>query len=158
MDVKKISELNPRDSNVNCEGVIVEMGEKKTFNKYGRDLVVANAVLEDGSGKIKLTLWNDDAKKYKEGDRIRILNGYVSEFQGEKQLTSGKFGKIEKVEGGDDSELNSETANEVLSEEEAVVEKKDELMKETTPDSIPKQVEEELERKKDTKPEEFDDY
>ena len=32
-----------------------------------------------------------------QGDTISIVNGYVSEFNGKLQLTSGKFGKIEIV-------------------------------------------------------------
>ena len=30
-------------------------------------------------------------------DKIRITNGYVSEFNGIKQLTPGKFGKMEVI-------------------------------------------------------------
>jgi replication factor A1 len=103
----KISELNSGQGNVNVEGVIVELGEKRTFNKYGKNLVVLNGMLEDDSGKIKLTLWNDDANRFKEGDKIKVANGYVSEFQGEKQLTSGKFGTIEKISGNNTSNDNS---------------------------------------------------
>jgi len=97
----KISELNLGQGNVDAEGTIKEIGEVRTFNKFGRDLRVANAILEDDSGTIKLTLWNDDTVKFKEGDKVKVVNGYVNEFQGEKQLTSGKFGKIEKLEEGD---------------------------------------------------------
>ncbi len=93
----KISELNVGQGNVTVEGEITEIGEKRSFNKYGRNLMVCNAVFSDDSGTIKLTLWNDDAERFKVGDKIRISNGYVSEFQGEKQLTSGKFGTIEKI-------------------------------------------------------------
>lgn len=103
----KISELTANQGNVNIEGTIKELGEKRSFNKYGRQLVVVNAILDDGSANIKLTLWNDDADRFKEGDSVKITNGYVSEFQGEKQLTSGKFGKIEKI---GESEI-SETKN-----------------------------------------------
>jgi replication factor A1 len=92
-----ISELNPRQGNVNIEGEITELGETKTYNKYGRELRVADAILKDDSGSIKLTLWNDDATRFKAGNKVRIVNGYVGEFQGEKQLTAGKFGKIEKI-------------------------------------------------------------
>ncbi len=95
-----IKELKSGQGNVDVEGVIKEVGEKRTFNKFGRNLVVVNAVLEDDSGNVKLSLWNDDANRFKEGDKIKITNGYVNEFQGEKQLTSGKFGKIEKVGEG----------------------------------------------------------
>jgi replication factor A1 len=109
----KISELKAGQGNVNVEGHIKEMGEPRSFNKFGKQLSVTNAVLEDDSGSIKLTLWNDDISRFKEGDSIRIVNGFVNEFQGEIQLTSGKFGRIEKIGEGesessdDDSESKS---------------------------------------------------
>ncbi len=98
-----VSELNIGQGSVEIEGTIKEIGELKTFNKFGRELSVADAIFDDGTGTIKLSLWNDDAKRFKEGDKIKIVNGYVNEFQGEKQLTAGKFGRIEKVEGEDGS-------------------------------------------------------
>lgn len=107
----KISELTKNQGSVNIEGVIKELGEKRTFNKYGRQLIVVNAILDDGSGTIKLTLWNDDADRFKEGDRVKVTNGYVSEFQGEKQLTSGKFGKIEKLGEIASSSLDENSKN-----------------------------------------------
>ena len=91
----KISELEKGKTGVDVAGTIKELGEVRTFDKYGRTLKVANAVLTDESGEVKLTLWNDDIEKVKQGDSIKITNGYVNEFQGEKQLTTGKFGKLE---------------------------------------------------------------
>jgi len=93
----KISDLKPKQNNVDVEGLIKSIGEIKSFVKFGREIRVANAVLEDESGFIKLTLWNEDIKKFKEGDKIKITNGFVNEFMGEIQLTAGKFGKIEKI-------------------------------------------------------------
>ena len=95
----KISELSSGQGNVNVEGIIKELGEPRVFNKFGKELRVVNAILTDDSGSIKLTLWNNDTNRFGEGDSVKIINGYVNEFQGEKQLTSGKFGKIEKAEG-----------------------------------------------------------
>lgn len=94
----KISELMIKQGNVEVEGTITEIGEVRTFNKYGKELHVANAVLQDDSGSIQLTLWNDDAARFKQGDKVKISNGFVNEYQGEKQLTSGKFGSIEKIQ------------------------------------------------------------
>jgi replication factor A1 len=91
----KISELEKGKSGVDVEGTIKELGEVRSFDKYGRTLKVANAVLLDDSGEVKLTLWNADIEKVKQGDKIKITNGYVNEYQGEKQLTTGKFGKLE---------------------------------------------------------------
>ena len=98
----KISELMVRQGNVEVEGTIKEVAEPRIFNKFGRELKVADAILEDDSGTIKLTLWNDDAERFKAGDKVKISNGYVNEFQGEKQLTSGKYGKMEKVGEGEE--------------------------------------------------------
>lgn len=115
----KISELTPRQGNVNVEGVISEVGEARTFNKFGKPLVVSNAILKDDSGSVKLTLWNDDASRYKVGDKIKIANGYVGEFQGEKQLTSGKFGKIEKI-GEGEVEEGVDEKSEVSADDESL--------------------------------------
>ncbi len=93
----KIKELKTGQGSVEVEGIVEEIGETRSFNKFGRELRVANAILKDDSGSIKLTLWNDDVTRFKDGDKIKVVNGYVNEFQGEKQLTSGKFGRIEKV-------------------------------------------------------------
>lgn len=123
----KIKELTPRQGNVNVEGIITEVGETKSFNKFGRQLIVADSILKDDSGAVKLTLWNDDVSKYKIGDKIKITNGYVGEFQGEKQLTAGKFGKIEKIGEGEVEEgveEKSEVSVDDNSLEDAPIEEK----------------------------------
>jgi replication factor A1 len=123
-----ISELNAGQGNVAVEGTITEVGESRTFSKFGKEMTVANAILKDDSGTIKLSLWNEDASKYKEGDKIKIENGYVNEFQGEMQLTAGKFGKMEKVGEGDASSEasaegeSSDSSQEALPSEEATEE------------------------------------
>jgi len=119
----KVSELEIRQGNADVEGTIKEVGEIKTFNKFGRELRVADAILEDDSGSVKLTLWNDDATKFQAGDKVKISNGYVNEFQGEKQLTAGKFGSIEKIGAGEEVEATSE---EPASEESGDTEKVEE--------------------------------
>ena len=96
--MEKISELKVGQGQVNVQGTIKNIGDTRAFNKYGKDLKVANAILEDESGSIKLSLWNDDITRIKNGDKIKITNGYVSEFNSEKQLSAGKMGKIEIVE------------------------------------------------------------
>jgi replication factor A1 len=110
----KISDLKAGEGNVEVEGVIKELEDIKEINKYGRNLRLRNAVLEDDSGAIKLTLWNENVEMFQVGDKVKITNGYVNEFQGDKQLTAGKFGKIEKIGAGDVEEKtdSSTTAEE----------------------------------------------
>jgi replication factor A1 len=93
----KIAELKPGTGNVNIEAEVVNVEATREINKYGRRLRVANVVIKDDSGEITLVLWNDDIEKVKGGDKIRIQNAYVNEWQGAPQLTLGKFGKMEVI-------------------------------------------------------------
>jgi len=93
----KISDLQAGQGRVNIEAEVKSIEEPRTFNKFGRELRIANAIISDESGEIKLTLWNEDIEKVKLNNRVKITNGFVNEFQGERQLTAGKFGKIEIV-------------------------------------------------------------
>ncbi|MFA5020145.1 MAG: hypothetical protein WC533_03535 [Candidatus Pacearchaeota archaeon] len=97
----KLSELKAGQGSVNIEVTVKSLEEPRTINKYGKALRLANAVVTDGDSEIKLTLWNQDVDKVNVGSAIKITNGYISEFQGERQLTSGKFGKIEILGGSD---------------------------------------------------------
>src|SRR3989338_1323139 len=96
----KISELKSGQGKVDVEVTVKSKAEPRTFNKYGKDLTVCNATVTDGEGEITLSLWNDDVAKINVCDKVKITNGYVSEFNGLKQLTSGKFGKLEVVSAG----------------------------------------------------------
>ncbi len=90
-----ISELKAGQGNVTVEGEITEVAPSRTFEKFGKSGKVANATLKDDSGQIKLSLWNEQVDLVKQGVRVRITNGYVNEWKGELQLTTGKFGKLE---------------------------------------------------------------
>ncbi len=93
----KINELKPRMGKVNIEVEIVAVGEVKEFNKFGNPGRVSTATAKDETGEIKMSLWNDEVDKVKPGYKLRITNGYVNEFQGEMQLSAGKFGKLEII-------------------------------------------------------------
>ena len=92
-----IKDLQVRQGNVDLVVDIVDVGEIRNFEKFGRAGRVATAVAKDETGDIKLTLWNDQIDQVKAGDKVHISNGYVNEWQGEKQLTTGKMGKLEVV-------------------------------------------------------------
>ncbi|NCO11387.1 DNA-binding protein [Candidatus Pacearchaeota archaeon CG_4_9_14_0_2_um_filter_39_13] len=94
----KVAELKAGEGKVDVVVTIKSKEEPRSMIKFGKELVLCNAVAEDDSGEIKLTLWNADATRVSKGDKVHITNGYVSEFQGERQLTAGKFGKIEVLE------------------------------------------------------------
>lgn len=93
----KIGELQPRQGRVELEATIVSVQEPRTYQNANGSGKVCNARITDGSGEITLTLWNDDCDKFKAGDKLKISNGYVGEWQGELQLGAGKFGTLEKL-------------------------------------------------------------
>ncbi len=93
----KISELEANQGKIEIEAEVNEMGEVREFEKFGRQGRVCNATVKDDSGEIKLTLWDDQIDQVKEGDKVKISNGYVKEWQGEKQLSVGKYGTMEVI-------------------------------------------------------------
>jgi len=96
----KINELQIRQGRVELTANVVDKGNVREFDKFGKKGKVCDAVLEDETGRVKLTLWNEQADEVNLGDTVKISNGWVGEYQGEKQLTSGKFGKLEVVKKG----------------------------------------------------------
>lgn len=94
----KISELKAGATSVELEGTITEKGEpREVVTKFGKPLKVADAVISDDSGSIAISLWEANIDLVNVGDKVKITNGYVSEFKGNPQLSTGKYGKIEVV-------------------------------------------------------------
>ena len=95
-----IGQLNkPQNKLEPVEGVIGSISEPRTVNlKTGGQAQVADAMLKDDTGEIKLTLWDAQIKMVKQGSKIRIENGYISTFRGENSLNVGKYGKLEVLE------------------------------------------------------------
>ena len=93
----KISEINEGSRKVSIEATVTSIEQPREVNtKFGRTQV-ANANLEDDTGNITLVLWGDEINKIKEGDRIKIENGYVRVWNEMLQLSVGKFGKMEVI-------------------------------------------------------------
>ena len=113
-----IKDLEVRQGDVDVVADVVDKGEIREFEKFGKQGRVCNAKIKDESGEISLTLWNEQIDQVNIGDKVHITNGYVNEFQGEKQLTTGKFGKLEVVEKTDSSDAETkEEKNEEPAEE-----------------------------------------
>src|SRR3989344_9492214 len=115
----EIKDVKANQGNIDLVLEVVRKEDERSFEKFGKKGRVCNAVVKDQSGQGKLTLWNDDIDKVKTGDKIHLANGWCTEYKGEKQLSTGKFGKIEIVTQGpaktqlftnDPSQLKAATA------------------------------------------------
>lgn len=93
----KISELKDGAMRIGVEAKIIEKGEPREVNtRFGRTRV-CDAMIEDDSGTVTLTLWGEQIDSVKEGDMIRVQNGYVRSWQEKLQVNVGKYGKIQVI-------------------------------------------------------------
>jgi replication factor A1 len=85
--------------NITLEAKVIEKTEAHEVLSRFRDETykVATAIIEDDTGKIKLTLWNEQINQVKVNDKIKLEKGYVSTFRGELQLNIGKNGLLTVV-------------------------------------------------------------
>ncbi len=92
----KISELQNGMKRVEVEATVVEKGNPRQVQSRFKEETynVADAVVQDESGTIKLTLWNEQIDQVNVNDKIKIENGYVTSFKNEIQLNVGKYGKL----------------------------------------------------------------
>ena len=112
----KISELKVGEK-ADIEATVTDIDEPRSFVRFGKSLRVATATLKDDSGEIKMSLWNEDIDKVKVGDKIKLENGFCKEFQDEKQITTGKLGKIEVLGEGEAQPEKAEEKPEETEEE-----------------------------------------
>lgn len=97
--MNNIKDLQARQGNVEVLVDIVDISPVREFEKFGKKGRVANANAKDATGEVKLTLWNEQIDQIKVGDKVHLSNGYVGEYNGELQLSAGKFGTLEVVKG-----------------------------------------------------------
>ena len=93
----KVEELRAGMGNVTVEGEVLEKSQARMVRSRRRrweSLSVADAGFGDDTGRLVLTLWNEQIKIVSVGDHIRVENGYVGSYQGVKQLSTGRAGRI----------------------------------------------------------------
>jgi replication factor A1 len=83
---------------VNLKAKVLEIAEPTlVFTKYGNYAKVANALVADETGTIKLCLWNEQITSISVKDTVQIENANVSMFRGERQLRIGKHGTLHRT-------------------------------------------------------------
>ncbi len=96
VETTRIADVEDNNKRYIIDAVVDKISEprevfSKKDNKYHQ---VADVVVTDDSGSIKLTLWNEMIPQIKENEKIRIETAYVSTFKDEMQLNVNKFGRI----------------------------------------------------------------
>ena len=95
----QISEIRPEMTNISVRARILSLQAPQSVrSKAGKSLRVAEALLSDKSGKIALTLWQNQIYKVKVNQVVDIKDAYASQYQGVTKLTLGRNGTLEVVE------------------------------------------------------------
>jgi replication factor A1 len=91
----QIKDLRVGMKKVNLKAKVVEVS-KPTFvvTRFGNCASVANAMVSDDTGQIKLCLWNDQINSVTVGDTVQIENARISAFRNERQMRVGKKGVL----------------------------------------------------------------
>jgi replication factor A1 len=95
----QIRDLRIGMKKVNLKARVLEIARPTlVFTRFGNYASVANALIADDTGTIKLCLWNEQIDAVSIGDTVQIENASTSTFRGEKQLRIGKKGILRNIE------------------------------------------------------------
>ena len=94
----KIKDLRNGMKKVNLKATVLEIARPMlVFTRFGNYASVANALITDETGTIKLCLWNEQIDYVSVGDTVQIENAHVSTFRGERQLRIGRKGMLSEA-------------------------------------------------------------
>jgi replication factor A1 len=81
---------------VSIEAKVTEKSDAREVQSRFKDQTyrVADVIIADETGSIKLTLWNEQIEQVDVDNLVKVENGYVTSFRGEIQLNVGKYGKL----------------------------------------------------------------
>ncbi len=102
VEATQITDLKAGEK-VNMSVRFLKLGEIKPFVRDGKVASYCKCYVEDVSGQIQMTLFDDQIallKDVKENAMLVIKNGYVKEWQGKLELSVGKWGTLEVVYNG----------------------------------------------------------
>ncbi|ELY30154.1 replication factor A [Natrialba magadii ATCC 43099] len=101
-DTHTVESLSLGLSNVNLVGLVLDTGTVRTFDRDdGSEGKVSNLVLGDSSGRVRVTLWDEQADLATEieaGTTVEVVDGYVKERDGSLELHVGNRGAVEEVD------------------------------------------------------------
>lgn len=94
----KISEIKRDMSEVSLRAAVVDPGEAREFvRKDGGKGLVRTVLLGDETGKINLTLWNEQARMpLLKGETLEVVNGSSRERYGSVEVQTGSYTVVRK--------------------------------------------------------------
>ncbi|MFB6360152.1 MAG: single-stranded DNA binding protein, partial [Halobacteriales archaeon] len=101
-DEYSVEELSLGSSDVTLAGRVLATEPVRTFDRDdGSEGRVSNIVLGDPTGRVRVTLWDEQAdlaEAFDPGETVEVVDGYVRERDGDLELHVGSRGTIERIE------------------------------------------------------------
>lgn len=101
-DTYHVEDLSLGLSDVNLQGKLLETDSIRTFDRDdGSEGKVSNLKLGDETGRIRVTLWDEQADLADEldaGISVEVVDGYVRERDGSLELHVGNRGAVEEID------------------------------------------------------------
>ena len=104
-DGETIEGLTLGQSNVSVRGVVLDTEAIRTFERDdGSEGRVANLAIGDETGRVRVTLWDDQADTVETvttGEAVEVVDGYVRERDGDLEVHVGEEGAVEELADAD---------------------------------------------------------
>lgn len=101
-DSYAIDELTLGLSDITVRGFVLDTDSVRTFDRDdGTEGKVANIVVGDETGRVRVTLWDDQAETVESitpGTTVEIIDGYVREREGSLEVHVGNRGTVKESE------------------------------------------------------------
>ena len=101
-DTYRVDDLSLGLSDVNLQGLVLATDTVRTFDRDdGSEGRVSNLTLGDETGRVRVTLWDEQADRAEEldaGTSVEVVDGYVRERDGDLELHVGSRGAVEEVD------------------------------------------------------------
>ncbi|MDY6761741.1 MAG: OB-fold nucleic acid binding domain-containing protein [Candidatus Nanohaloarchaea archaeon] len=97
----EIEDLTVESEDVELEATIRDIETPRAVvGKYGQKRITV-AILEDDSGEIQVTLWEEQIDAVEEGATVTVSGAYTRDWAGDLQLNIPRDGSIDVVDGQD---------------------------------------------------------
>jgi ssDNA-binding replication factor A large subunit len=101
-DEYRVDDLSLGISDVNLVGEVLSTEDVRTFDRDdGSEGKVSNLVLGDETGRVRVTLWDEQADRAPDidpGTVVEVVDGYVRERDGSLELHVGDRGEVAEVD------------------------------------------------------------
>ena len=95
----QIKDIDAKVRSVNLKAKVVGKSiPRYVFSRFGDALTLSTATISDGTGSMRMPLWNGEIGRVSIGDTVQINDGQVRTFRGELQVSLGKKGRLQVIE------------------------------------------------------------